>query len=141
MMEVEIKTALVELTDIVRRDWLRDERYWPPPVAGQRKAPPERLQLWTALGLCGEAGEVGDVIKKAALYRDDVSDPIVLDEDEFLNECGDTLHFLLAALEIHGYTLEDAAAANVKKMNKRFPNGKWNAKDALAKADQRKEKK
>jgi hypothetical protein len=135
------KSGLEELTRIVRRDWLKEEASWPQPVWTQRKAPPERLQLWAALGLCGEAGEVGDCVKKAALYRDDLSDPVLLDEHEFLNECGDTLHYLLAALEINGFTLEQAATANVNKMKKRFPGG-WtakDAKDAKAKVDQKKE--
>ena len=65
------------------------------------------------LGLGGEAGETQEHIKK--FLRD--GRPL---GNAFLLEAGDTLHYLTYLLGRAGYTLADAMAANVEKLDKRF---------------------
>ena len=74
---------------------------------------------YTALGLCGEAGEVAEKIKK--FIRGDNS--ISLKED-LLYELGDVLWYLSnLAFELN-YTLEDVAKVNLDKLGVRMKNDK-----------------
>lgn len=70
-----------------------------------------------ALGLVCEAGEVGDHIKKHVYHGHE------LNRDEVLNELGDVLHYLSGLSYMCGYSLEDVAEFNIRKLNKRYPNG------------------
>ena len=68
-----------------------------------------------ALGLTGEAGEVADLIKKSQ-YIDGSIDWSHLEE-----ELGDVLWYLQALCNVIGFSIEDLAKANVKKLAKRRP--------------------
>ncbi|MDA2655873.1 nucleoside triphosphate pyrophosphohydrolase family protein [Bacillus cereus] len=70
-----------------------------------------------AMGLCGEAGEVTDHIKKAVYHGHD------LNEDEVEKELGDVLWYLAALAETHHLDLNEIAEKNIYKLKKRFPNG------------------
>lgn len=65
------------------------------------------------LGLCGEAGEVSEPIKKYIRG----SGPV--DIDALRLELGDVLHYWSAIANFHGITLESIIAANVDKLQKR----------------------
>jgi NTP pyrophosphatase (non-canonical NTP hydrolase) len=70
-----------------------------------------------AMGLCGEAGEVTDHIKKAVYHGHN------LNEDEVEKELGDVLWYLAALTETHHLDLNEIAEKNIHKLMKRFPNG------------------
>ena len=70
-----------------------------------------------ALGLCGEAGEVGDHIKKHVFHGH------ALNDREVLGELGDVLHYLSGLATMTGHSLEDVARFNLEKLNKRYPDG------------------
>ncbi len=73
--------------------------------------------LHASVGIAGEAGEILDAVKKAWIYQAE------LDNQNLLEEVGDSL-FYLQALAIHcGFTLEDAMRANIEKLSKRYPQG------------------
>ena len=76
-----------------------------------------RELIHATMGLCGEAGEVMDLVKKSVNY----SKP--LDREKLLEECGDTLHYLARVLTEAGSSLEEAIEHNLKKLSKRFPQG------------------
>lgn len=83
-----------------------------------------------ALGLAGEAGEVVDLIKKHLFH----SRP--LDKEELIKEMGDVLWYLALLAEGIGTDLSVVAGANLDKLAKRFPEGKFTPEDAAAKADE-----
>ena len=56
-------------------------------------------QLHAAVGICGEAGELIDAVKKNWIYGAD------LDLENVLEECGDLLFYVAAMLINSGFTL------------------------------------
>lgn len=70
-----------------------------------------------ALGLCGEAGEVADLIKKS-LYQGHV-----LDIDHLALELGDVAWYIAIMAESIGLDLETVLQMNVDKLKKRYPEG------------------
>ena len=70
-----------------------------------------------ALGLCGEAGEVAELLKKH-LYH---GHP--LDREKLRNELGDVLWYVATLASDLGIPLSDVASANVDKLRRRYPEG------------------
>ena len=73
--------------------------------------------MYCALGLCGEAGETAEKIKK--LYRDDRG--ILTDEKRSLlaKECLDQIWYASQLLTELGMSFEEAALDNLKKLQSR----------------------
>lgn len=71
----------------------------------------------SSLGLCGEAGEFADHIKKF------VGHGHPLDREKALKELGDVLWYVARLTEMLGSTLKDVAAANSHKLRTRYPGG------------------
>ena len=82
--------------------------------------PEEHKVVYPALGLCGEAGEVADKIKKT--IRGDSS----LDEvtGSIAGELGDVLWYLAILADDLGVDLEDIAKWNVDKLHRRMKSNK-----------------
>lgn len=80
------------------------------------------------LGLTGEAGEVGDLIKKEVFHGHQE------DREKVKKELGDVLHYLAGVADMYGWTLEQIATANIEKLMKRFPNG-FNTEDSIKRVD------
>lgn len=70
-----------------------------------------------ALGLCGEAGEVADIVKKWKYQGHD------LDHDAIRKELGDVLWYVAEACEGMGISMADIMHENIEKLKKRYPNG------------------
>ena len=70
-----------------------------------------------ALGLCGESGEVADVIKK---WRNQGHG---LDSEKVVEELGDVMWYLSLAAHTLGYSLSEVATMNIEKLKRRYPNG------------------
>lgn len=78
----------------------------------------------SVIGLCGETGEVADLLKKHLSHGHD------LDRNELVKELGDVLWYLSDLCLIHGISLQDVADQNLIKLEKRYPNG-FTAKDSI----------
>lgn len=76
----------------------------------------ERL-LNAALGLCGEAGEVADTIKKWQFHGH------ALDEAGLRKELGDVLWYVALACDALGLQMGDVMAENIEKLRRRYPDG------------------
>lgn len=77
----------------------------------------ERLPVYTALALNGEAGEFAEKVKKA--WRDLTP----LNVDEVIKELGDVLWYIDAAAKDMGRTLEEVASMNLDKISSRRARG------------------
>lgn len=89
-------------------------------LAGRTSAAPwperERLLVQT-LGLCGEAGEVADLVKKDAWHGQ------TLTNERLADELGDVLWYVADMARARGIALEDVAARNIAKLQRRYPDG------------------
>jgi NTP pyrophosphatase (non-canonical NTP hydrolase) len=77
----------------------------------------DRLLLNGVMGLCGEAGECIDVVKKHLFQGH------ALDREKLIDEAGDCLWYLAALASGLGLPLGEIAAGNVDKLRKRYPDG------------------
>lgn len=81
----------------------------------------EMLRLaYGALGLNGEAGEVADEIKK--VIRNDHGVITEHRRNNLLLELSDVLWYLSSLSDILGFSLEEVAKANIKKLQSRRVN-------------------
>ena len=82
--------------------------------------PEEYKVVYPALGLCGEAGEVADKIKKTIrgdTPLDEVTGSIAM-------ELGDVLWYVAVLADDLGVELEDVAKWNVDKLQRRMKSNK-----------------
>ena len=84
--------------------------------------------LHAAVGICGEAGEVLDLIKKTAFNNRD------LNYQKLLEELGDVEFYLEALRQSLGISRDDVLNQNIEKLSKRFPKG-YSDRAALERAD------
>jgi NTP pyrophosphatase (non-canonical NTP hydrolase) len=82
-----------------------------------------------AVGVSGEAGELLDAIKKHCVYQKPIN------MENVLEEAGDILFYLTGLLNDLDISLEDCINANIIKLSKRYPNGKYTNAAAIARAD------
>lgn len=87
--------------------------------------------LHAAVGVSKEGGEVLGAAYRAWIYHQS------LNVENILEEAGDVLFYLTALLDQVGYTLQDAALHNVKKLQCRYPSGGFTPAEAVARADKK----
>lgn len=82
---------------------------------------PQRDLLLQVLGICGEAGEIAEKMKK--IVRDKKG--IISEEDKALmaKELGDVLWYLARFAQSIDMTIEDVALLNMKKLESRKERG------------------
>lgn len=99
----------------------------------QSKLSPTLEGPHTALGLCGEAGEYADAVKKAFVYGQQPN------MDNLLEELGDVAFYLQAACNYWGFTLEDVLTQNVIKLSQRYKAG-FTTQESIDRADKQEQK-
>lgn len=77
----------------------------------------KNLVLNGVMGLCGEAGECIDIVKKYMFQGHE------LDRQKLIDEASDCLWYLAAIAAGLGTGLEEIAVYNVEKLKKRYPDG------------------
>lgn len=71
----------------------------------------------SALGLCGESGEVADIIKKAEFHGHE------LDEKDVIKELGDVMWYVALMCTALGIPMSEVITKNIEKLKKRYPDG------------------
>lgn len=71
----------------------------------------------SVMGLCGEAGEAIDIVKKWLAQGHE------LKKEQLLKELGDIAWYLAEAATALETPLEDILQANIEKLKKRYPTG------------------
>ena len=82
--------------------------------------PEESKVIYPALGLCGEAGEVAEKIKKT-IRGDRPLEEVI---GNIADELGDVLWYLAILADDLGVELEDVAKWNVDKLQRRMKSNK-----------------
>jgi len=70
-----------------------------------------------ALGLCGESGEVADLVKKCWMQGHN------LDREHIAKELGDCMWYVAELATAIGYELETIMQMNIDKLMRRYPEG------------------
>ena len=71
----------------------------------------------SVMGLCGEAGEAIDIVKKWLAQGHE------LDKEHLAKELGDVAWYLAEAATALNIPLEEIFEANIEKLKKRYPEG------------------
>lgn len=69
------------------------------------------------MGMCGEAGECIDILKKHVMQGHDI------DYAKLVEEVGDVLWYIAETASAIGVSLESIAQANIDKLKNRYPQG------------------
>ena len=75
------------------------------------------LLINALMGLCGESGEVIDLLKKKMFQGHS------LDKEKLILELGDIAWYLAEAATALDITLDEIFEKNIEKLKKRFPDG------------------
>jgi NTP pyrophosphatase (non-canonical NTP hydrolase) len=79
--------------------------------------PEETILIEGVMGLCGEAGEASEVVKKH------IAQGHPLDKVHLAIELGDVAWYLAETAHAIGFTLDDILRLNLEKLRRRYPNG------------------
>lgn len=80
------------------------------------------------LGLCGEAGECADLLKKHLYQGHEI------DRERMAKELGDVAWYLAVSADAIGCTLEYILETNIEKLKARYPEG-FEAEKSLHRAE------
>ena len=83
--------------------------------------PEDKRIIYPALGMCGEAGEVADKVKK--VIRDNAQNFTAEEKREIAKEIGDVLWYCAVLSHDLGFTLEDVTQMNIDKLQSRKERG------------------
>ena len=75
------------------------------------------MLIVSMMGLCGEAGEAIDIVKKWIAQGHE------LDKERLIKELGDVAWYLAEAATALDVTLEQIFQGNIDKLQKRYPEG------------------
>jgi NTP pyrophosphatase (non-canonical NTP hydrolase) len=76
----------------------------------------EEITAWT-MGIAGESGEIADFVKKAVWHKHP------WDHEKLAYELGDLMFYISRLANVIGYSLDEIAVMNIKKLYRRYPDG------------------
>ena len=86
-------------------------------TAQRDKLTANELLLNSTLGLCGESGEVADLVKKHRFQGHDI------EIEHIAKELGDVAWYLAVGAYAIGFDLESIFRMNIEKLEARYPDG------------------
>lgn len=91
---------------------------------------PEKMNnLHMAVGVCGEAGELLDAVKKQVVYNKQI------DRENVIEELGDLEFYMEGLRQSLGITREETIQGNIVKLGKRYNQHKYSDAQAQDRAD------
>lgn len=87
------------------------------------------MQLHAALGVCGEAGELADVVKKEVIYGKGH------DRAHLIEELGDLRFYVQAVMNLNGISEQEVLQTNVNKLSIRYKQLRYSDEAAQSRAD------
>ena len=69
------------------------------------------------MGLCGEVGELTDIVKKHIFHEKE------LDEEHLKKELGDVMWYVALLCDAMDWELDDVLTLNIAKLKARYPEG------------------
>lgn len=103
--------------EALRTDSMKENRIRSVMVMDPDKYTSMQRMLQGLMGLCGEAGEAIDILKKTMFQEHN------LDSEHMARELGDVAWYLAISADALGYSLEEICWMNVEKLRKRYPDG------------------
>ena len=85
--------------------------------------------MHAALGVCGEAGELGDAIKKHIIYNKPIDRPNIVEE------LGDLQFYVAAIMNLYDISYSEVFQGNADKLSKRYVGLKYTDRAAIDRAD------
>lgn len=85
--------------------------------------------IYAAMGMCGEAGEASELVKKYAYHGH------TIDTEHLARELGDVLWYVSYLAHLFGYPLGRIMVMNQEKLAKRYPDGKFDAERSRNRED------
>ena len=85
--------------------------------------------LQGVMGLAGESGECVDLVKKFVFQGHS------LDSEHLIKELGDVAWYLALTADAIGCSLEDVLEINIKKLEARYPDGKFETGKSIDRKD------
>jgi len=82
------------------------------------------LLITAAMGMCGEAGEFSEIVKKAVFHSKPFTEETLA---HAVKELGDSAWYWINACRALGVDPNEVIAANVTKLEARYPGGKFSA--------------
>ncbi|HHY67879.1 MAG TPA: nucleoside triphosphate pyrophosphohydrolase family protein [Alicyclobacillus sp.] len=82
-----------------------------------------------AMGLAGESGEVIDEVKKHLFQGHQ------LNKRKIAEELGDVLWYVCLVAHSLGFSLDEVAEMNLRKLHRRYPKGHFDVEDSIRRAD------
>ena len=87
--------------------------------------------LHMGIGICGEAGELIDALKKAAIYRKPI------DRENVIEELGDLEFYMEGLRQSLGIERSETIQANIAKLSKRYESLSYSDQAAQDRADKK----
>ena len=122
-VEITCKTGTQETKEIIRYDVFVALLF--------KRQSFEVMKLHAALGVCGEAGELGDAIKKEVIY----SKPV--DIENLIEELGDLRFYMQAIQNIYQISEQELLQHNANKLSARYVGLAYSDQAAQDRADKK----
>lgn len=114
MIQTEVRGREVMVID---KFYMFDEYQRQAMRTANKNLPADEKLLNAVMGMCGEAGEAIDLLKK---HR---AQGAALDIDRLAKEVGDCLWYIAEFAEASGVSLAEIAQRNIAKLKARYPEG------------------
>lgn len=114
MIQTEVRGREVMVID---KFYMFDEYQRQAMRTANKSLPADEKLLNAVMGMCGEAGEAIDLLKK---HR---AQGAALDIDRLAKEVGDCLWYIAEFAEASGVSLAEIAQRNIAKLKARYPEG------------------